>query len=120
MPRSINGFFTRAAGLLMLLFMLGACTEYAYIPPPGPQGEACVSRCGFERQQCRAVINQDYQQCQATRNFALSAYNRCVSSGRRGCVQPHECRNHSWRCDDEYDQCFRGCGGRIEEVQPRR
>lgn len=110
----------RLAGPMLALFVLGACTEYAYIPPPGPQGQACVAQCGFQRQQCQSFANQDYQQCQASRNFAMAAYNRCVQSRAMGCVQPPTCISQSWRCGGEYDECFRGCGGRIEEVQPRR
>jgi len=120
MVHGIKRIFTRGAGLLLMLFVLGACTEYAYIPPATGAGQACVSQCGFQRQQCQSFANQDYQQCVSSRNFAMASYNRCVRSGRRGCVQPPTCFNQSYRCSGEYDQCFRGCGGRIEEVQPRR
>jgi len=120
MPRDIRGFFTRSAGLLVLLLTLGACTEYAYIPPPGPEGQACVSQCRFDQQQCRAFHDGEYQRCLATRNFAMAAYNRCVASRALGCVPPPACMNQGWRCGNDFDQCFRGCGGRIEEVQPRR
>jgi hypothetical protein len=120
MVRNITGCWRRGSALLLLLLTLGACTEYAHIPPPGPQGQACVSQCGFGRQQCQAIANQDFQQCQASRNFALASYNRCVRSGQRGCVQPPSCFSQSYRCSGEYDECFRSCGGRIEEIQPRR
>lgn len=106
--------------LLLAFFALGACTEYAYIPPPGPEGRACVSQCQFDQQQCRAFADRDYQHCNASRNFAMAAYNRCVQSRGMGCVQPPACLNQSWRCSGDFDRCFRGCGGRIEEVEPRR
>jgi len=115
----MHGRFRGWVAAVALLF-LGACTEYAYIPPPGPAGQACVAQCAFHQQQCRAFAQQDHQQCLAGRNFALAAYNRCVQARGRGCVQPAACIDQGWRCSDEYDRCFLACGGRIEEVQPRR
>lgn len=100
---------------LILVGLLLACTQYRHIPPTTPEGQACVAQCTAQQQQCRSLANVGYQQCVASRNIALSTYNRCRASGQLGCQQPASCFQHEYRCTEPYNQCFQACGGRIVE-----
>lgn len=104
----------RAALPALAFLTVGACTNYEYIRPATPEGQACVAQCTMMRSQCVAQQNAQLQQCNMMRSAALTSYNRCrAAGGGNRCVEPPHCTGGSYQCSQPYDDCFRACGGKI-------
>jgi hypothetical protein len=107
----------RAALPVLAFLAIGACTNYEYIRPATPEGQACVAQCSMMRSQCAAQQDFQLQQCNMMRSTALTSYKRCrAAGGGNRCVQPPICTSGSYRCSGLYDDCFRACGGKIVAV----
>lgn len=103
--------------LLVPIALLGACTQYDYLPPPTPEGQSCVAQCRMMRAQCVSQHDLQLQQCNMMRSTAMNSYNRCRAAGGRNCVEPPFCTGGSYQCTAPFDECFRACGGRIVQAK---
>jgi len=108
-----------AAYLTGLALALAACgpiyqTQYAFTPPPTPEGRVCIMQCEQLRFQCRQNEDLKVQNCENQNRWARAEYERCKRSGRKDC---HDgtiwCSSDYDRCDEQYRFCYQSCGGQV-------
>ena len=111
---------------LTLTILFSGCTtiRYEYIPPATDQGRMCISQCSGVREMCQGNEIQRAQYNQALceqRNE--STYRRCLHHAdskdeakkcyRQSCYSSE----NTWRCDENYRQCFVSCGGIVHAIK---
>lgn len=113
-PVSITG--------LVLCVLLVACstTRYEYHPPATEQGRICVTHCAGVREMCQGnEINRAQSERFACEQRSESMYRSCLrkSDNRDESKKCHRAacwaNENTWRCDENYRQCFVVCGGSI-------
>ena len=111
---------------LTLLLIMSACTtiRYEHIPPTTDQGRICVTQCAGVREMCQGnEINRAQSERYACEQRSESSYRNCLHHAEnrdqsKKCYRP-ACYAHenTWRCDENYRQCFVGCGGTIHTIK---
>lgn len=111
---------------LALLFLTAcAVTRYEYVPPGNEAGLACVSRCSAVRETCVADERQraDWvQEACERRNWwnyrfcTMGAFTRREAWACERHLRSCWVSDSSWRCDDDYRQCYSACGGRVIKI----
>ena len=109
-------------GLLVVLLSLIGCKSihYQYIAPASEQGKICITHCAGVREMCHGNEIQRAQYDQALcEQRSESIYRNCLHHAdskdeAKKCYRP-ACWSHenTWRCDENYRQCFVSCGGTI-------
>lgn len=114
--------FGRIFGTLALILLVTGCatTRYEYVAPPTEQGRYCATQCAGVREICQG---NEMNRAQAERNACEQRsdyqYHDCLHHARNNdeakrCVRPACWSNqNTWRCDENYRQCFVGCGGTV-------
>jgi hypothetical protein len=109
------------ATLLLLTTLLGSagCTQGLFhryaIDPASPEGKTCVQKCELPKAQCRSRQEAREKECGQIYAIAKSEFDLCVKSGAARCKAPYTCLGADLSiCDQQYDDCFAACGGRIE------
>jgi hypothetical protein len=111
------------------ILLLTACapwmeTQYSFLPPQDPQGQACVASCSVRhsacvkeaektaaevRTECETIARQDYELCQL---------RAPAGDGREPCqVRRCDAPVDTALCDAPYRACFQECGGFVETRQ---
>jgi hypothetical protein len=110
------------ATLLLLATLLGSvgCTQGLFhryaIDPASPEGKTCVQKCELPKAQCRSRQESREKECGQIYAIAKSEFDLCVKSGAARCKAPYTCLGADLSiCDQQYDDCFAACGGRIEQ-----
>ena len=110
-----------AATLLLLATLLGTagCSQGLFqqdlVKPDGPEGKVCLERCELSRSQCQTRQKVRETQCQERFAAAQADYQDCIKSGSGNCRAPFACLGADMSiCDQQYDDCFTACGGRVE------
>jgi hypothetical protein len=117
------------AAFLALAFVAGCeTTHYELRPPVSEQGRMCTIHCLGIRETCRgndiARVQNEKAMCERSNDIAMRS---CLSKAgtkdqekdcqqkRRSCYVSDDFD----RCEENYRQCFVGCGGTvIESKQP--
>lgn len=109
--------------LSVLAVLLGSCTTttYEYVAPATESGKLCVTQCAGIREQCRGNEIQRAQSDKAIcERSAESSYRACLSTAASSKTDPGKCQRRScyasentYRCDNDYQQCFVNCGGQV-------
>lgn len=112
------GFFALLAVLLTAL--LGGCAEQLYdrqlVQPTGADGKECVANCELPKEQCRQRQIAREDECNRYYTPAKADYDLCVRNGASNCTAPDTCLGADMDiCDQQYDDCFQACGGRVEK-----
>ncbi len=113
---------------LVLTVLLGGCTtiRYEYYPPNTEQGRFCITQCAGVREMCQGNEIQRAQFDQAMcEQRADSMYHSCLRHAdnkddakkcyRQSCFSNED----TWRCDENYRQCFVGCGGVVRAIEEK-
>lgn len=116
----------RLFGALSVVLFLAGCavTRYEYLAPPTQQGRYCATQCAAIKDSCQGnEINRaqyEYNNCQQRSEYQ---YRDCLHHARsenetKKCVR-QACWNtpNTWRCDENYRQCFTGCGGTVRTIK---
>lgn len=119
--QSIGKALAVVAGLLV-----AGCTtvRYEYEPPSSESGRMCVTQCQGIREACRGnEINRVQSERYSCERRSENAFRDC----QRGANSPEEAKKcyrpvcnvaeNYWRCDEDFRQCFAGCGGTIRKVE---
>jgi hypothetical protein len=111
-----------------LLLSLAACetTHYDYRAPASEQGRMCTVHCAGIRETCRANdisrVQHEKSLCERSNDVTMrSCLSRATNKdqekecqkNRRSCYVS----NDFDRCEENYRQCFVGCGGTIIETK---
>ena len=109
--------------LIVLAALLASCTTttYEFVVPASDAGKICVTQCAGIREQCRG---NEMQRAQSDKAFcernAESGYRACLSAATANKTDPGKCQRRScyasentYRCDNDYQQCFVNCGGQV-------
>lgn len=105
--------------LLSLLIVTGCSTiRYEYVAPPTEQGRSCTVHCAGVRELCQGnEINRAQSERYACEQRSEHQYHDCLHHARndddaKRCFRSACFSNpNTWRCDENYRQCFTGCGG---------
>lgn len=116
--------FIKFTAVALALLALSGCTttRYEYVLPATEHGRICITQCAGVQETCRGNEMQRAQWEKAgceRRNE--STYRACISRAdskddvkkcdkHRGYCSANE---NTWRCEEDYRQCFVNCGGRI-------
>ncbi len=111
---------------LTLSLILAGCTtiHYEYVAPTTDQGRICVTQCAGVREMCQGnEINRAQSERYACEQRSESSYRSCMHHAEnrdeaKKCHRP-ACYAHenTWRCDENYRQCFVGCGGIVHAIK---
>ena len=124
-------YFLKQRPLLValgLIVLLSGCTtiRYEYYPPNTEQGRFCITQCSGVREMCQGNEIQRAQFDQAMcEQRAESTYRSCLRHAdnkddakkcyRQSCFSNED----TWRCDENYRQCFVGCGGVVRAIEEK-
>jgi hypothetical protein len=124
MTQSKNPHRLFAAFLFTLL--LAGCTtiRYEYFPPATEQGRYCTTQCSAIKDNCEGnEINRANGERYACEQLSEYQYRDCLHHARndgeakkcyrQGCYSSP----NTWRCEENYRQCFVGCGGTIHTIK---
>ena len=113
--------------LVIVSFLMISCnpvykTFYDYQPPMGTEARYCLNVCDSSRQHCASRCDDRQQNCETAANSSDNMeYLACQMSGKEECYKPYNYGGH-YHCKDEnckeectqnYNQCYRNCGGII-------
>ena len=113
--------------LIIFSFLIISCgpiykTVYDYQSPRDTESRYCLNTCDTSRQHCSSRCDDRQQNCEVAANSADSMeYASCQMSGKKDCKKPYNysghyhCKDHNCKkeCTNNYNQCFRNCGGTI-------
>jgi hypothetical protein len=126
----IQKFYLTAYGTLLLLIVaLMGCgpvyqTDYIFRPPEDYNGRNCILQCDNMKMQCEQSAEMSYQDCEHRNAIE---YDHCmrrekVYNKKGDCIENCYCSQDTWscsrdfsRCDLNYRQCYRNCGGTVLE-----
>lgn len=115
--------------LLLLTVILSSCgptIRYQYIPPSDDFGKLCVNNCQLMKQLCEKDKSQSLELC-AVENRRCREINRLrqESAGvnnrdyyQENCLLDQmscERRSSQGNCKDDFNICFKNCGGEVVE-----
>ena len=121
-----NGLMHPIVSALTFVFLLAGCTttRYDYYPPSTEQGRFCITQCAGVREMCQGneIQRAQYEQALCERR-SESMYRTCLrhadsNDEAKRCYR-QSCFSHenTWRCDEDYRQCFVNCGGAIQVIE---
>jgi hypothetical protein len=123
---SFAGSIGRALVALLALLLISGCvtTRYEYMAPHTEQGRHCATQCAGIKEACQSnEINRaqaEQYNCQQRSEYQ---YHDCLHHAHnqdeaKKCFRP-ACWNNpnTWRCDENYRQCFVGCGGSVRTIR---
>ncbi len=111
---------------LLLALLFAGCTtiRYEYVPPATEQGRYCTTHCAAIKDSCQgneiSRANAERYACEQRSEYQ---YHDCLRHARsddeaKRCFRPACWSNpNTWRCDENYRQCFVGCGGVIHTIK---
>jgi hypothetical protein len=105
--------------LFATLLVSAGCSQGLYqkdlVQPTGPEGKTCLERCELPKTQCRQRQEARERECGEIYAVAKADYESCIKSGTAKCRAPYTCLGADLSiCDQQYDDCFAACGGRVE------
>ncbi len=113
--------------LVLTLVILASCgplyrTTHSYHPPHDGEGRYCTSSCDMMKQTCNNSCANREQNCEMmAATMDLMDYQTCMQRGDKKYCHRHygkhyHCSDTSCEnaCTEQYNQCFRNCGGVIE------
>jgi hypothetical protein len=111
---------------IAISLLLAACktVRYDYHPPQSDQGRMCITQCQGIREVCHG---NESNRVQAERHACEQRSESTFRSCQRLAANKEEAKKCSrpacyvtenfWRCDENYRQCFVGCGGTIQKYE---
>lgn len=114
--------FGRIVGSLTALLLVTGCvtTRYEYVAPATEQGRYCATQCAGVREICQGnEINRAEAERRSCEQRSDYQYHDCLHHARsddeaKRCFRTACWSNpNTWRCDENYRQCFVGCGGAV-------
>lgn len=108
--------------LVSVLLLVAGCstTRYEYVAPRSEQGRYCATQCAGIKEACESnEINRASAERYACEQRSEYQYHDCrrradSDEEARKCFRPACWSNpNTWRCDENYRQCFVGCGGTV-------
>ncbi|AXS79451.1 hypothetical protein [Dechloromonas sp. HYN0024] len=116
----------RLGGVMLGLLLVTGCvtTRYEYMAPHTEQGRYCATQCASIKEACQSNeisrAQAEQYNCQQRSEYR---YHDCLHHARsedeaKRCFRP-ACWNNpnTWRCDENYRQCFVGCGGTVRTIK---
>ncbi|MCB0358636.1 MAG: hypothetical protein KDD44_03345 [Bdellovibrionales bacterium] len=105
-----------------VLVLLSACspvyrTNYSFVPPEDPRGQACVFQCQTVKLQCEQLEKSENDRCVDRAEYD---YDRCEARNDRRREDKQDYCYRSYcpgpnfdRCEDQYRSCYQSCGGTV-------
>lgn len=124
MTQSTTRYRLFATLLLALLFSGCTTIRYEYFPPSTEQGRYCTTQCAAIKDSCQGnEISRADAERYACEQRSEYQYHDCLRHARndaeaKRCFRP-ACHSYpnTWRCDENYRQCFVGCGGIVHTIK---
>ena len=116
----------RLFGALLVSLMFAGCTtiRYEYVAPHTEQGRYCTTQCAAIKDNCEGnEINRASGERYACEQRSEYQYHDCLRHARndneaKRCFRQACYSNpNTWRCDENYRQCFVGCGGTVHTIK---
>lgn len=119
--------YTKIIIPMLASLLLSGCetTRYEYAAPNTDSGRQCTALCASVREMCRGNEQQRAQfEKQSCERSADNSYFLCMNRAKNR-DQEKDCLSHrnscyasenTYRCEDEYRQCFTNCGGTIKTI----
>jgi hypothetical protein len=123
--KSLKNWLAMMAAITACLLIAGCSTvRYEYFPPASEQGRMCITHCQGIREMCRGnEINRTQSERYACEQRSESVFRNCQRHANsreeaKKCYRP-ACNvyENTWRCDEDFRQCFVGCGGTINVIK---
>jgi hypothetical protein len=106
--------------VLAIAFLACATQKCEGTPPSGAGGQSCIMQCQRSSDRCRAIENDNVQQCEWRKQQAQAALDRCraTTDDAMSCNQEGPlCYMANYNpCDIRYRDCYRACGGTVTEA----
>jgi hypothetical protein len=101
---------------LSLLLVAGCTPRHSYTPPETLEGKACVARCQEILEQC-AVDPEEPRGLETDKKCIGEPQEKPVACPPGIECPPARCRHLSDEsaCGDRYRQCYRDCGGLVDD-----
>jgi hypothetical protein len=104
---------------LLSVFMVGCGpiynTQYNYIPPRSSAGIMCINTCEVNKSNCEHIQELKKDNCEYRSELD---YRWCLDHAspehKEHCYR-RLCGGNSFRCNAEYNRCYQGCGGVVEQ-----
>ncbi|MFZ2973722.1 MAG: hypothetical protein WA049_13875 [Ferribacterium limneticum] len=116
----------RLFGVALSILLVTGCvtTRYEYAAPRTEQGRHCTTQCSAIKEACQdneiSRAQYEFNSCQQRSDYQ---YHDCLRHARsddeaKKCFR-QACWNNpnTWRCDENYRQCFTGCGGTVHTIK---
>jgi hypothetical protein len=108
----------------MLLVSGCVTTRYEFMAPPTEEGRFCTTQCASVQEGCQSnEINRAQNERYACEQRSEYQYHSCQRHARsddeaRKCFRTACFSNpNTWRCNENYRQCFVGCGGTVQTIR---
>ena len=95
--------------------------EYVYLPPSeNPEARNCLLACHNSKESCDHSANKAYQEClreaesSSMLNYTIDLNNQNTSVTTKEVRTIEQCRTYSKGCERSYNECYVGCGGKVE------
>lgn len=121
-----SSFPGRILGALLAVWLVSGCvtTRYEYVAPTTEHGRMCAMQCSTSREFCQQnEMNRAQYEQQACEQRSDYQYHDCLHHARsdkdaKRCFRQACFSNaNTWRCDENYRQCFTGCGGTVHAIR---
>lgn len=118
----------RILATLALTLLITGCTtiRYEYFAPPTEQGRYCTTQCAAIKDNCESnEISRANSERYACEQRSEYQYHDCLRHARndneaKRCFRQACYSNpNTWRCDENYRQCFVGCGGTVHTIKEK-
>ena len=124
MTQSTTRYHLFATLVLALLFSGCTTIRYEYVAPHTEQGRYCTTQCAAIKDSCQGnEISRADAERYACEQRSEYQYHDCLRHARndaeaKRCYR-QACFSHpnTWRCDENYRQCFVGCGGIVHTIK---
>ena len=119
--------------LLCVVFLTGCSkTYYNYNPPQSETGKSCIARCEDKRAECKQNRATSLAQCKIMQQaLAQTSYDNYLREYNKSKAQKNPIPKRlsdfeniflcsdidNINCFSSYNDCFIGCGGRIETYE---
>lgn len=93
-------------------------TNYTYVKPDTPEGQACAFQCENAKLQCQHNEELKEMRCKDNEERNRREYDICINDKnkkKKDCTLPltQWCKTNDKRCTASYNSCYVNCGGLV-------
>jgi hypothetical protein len=113
---------------ILALLTLSACgpiysTDYEFTLPKSTSGKYCIQNCEDYQTSCGRNMNESKDACEADNQRLVEDCNNRIENEKHRAPKWTECGRQLTcdypvsRCEEEFRNCYRSCGGDVREVK---